>query len=191
MKRLILSAGLVFAITPAFAQNISADVYSSNAALSQEQAELARVIAVRPVIIKNSGTNAGTWVGATVGTTTGYALTRGSNNYAARGLGSVLGGVVGGAVGQSLGNSTGPHQAVQIFVQRYQSNGRPYPQLTGVVEADDQGIRPGDQVLLVRGRNGFSIVRAGVTQTQGTDGPSIGPGTYERVPGDYGAGVQP
>lgn len=164
MKRIFLSAVLVFATLPAFAQNISANVYSSNAALSQEQAELARVVAVRPVTIQNTGTNAGTYVGATVGSVSGYALTRGSNNYAARGLGSVLGGVVGGAVGQSLGNKTGPHQAVQIFVQRYQSNGRPYPQLTGVVEADDQGIRPGDQVLLVRGRNGFSVVRAGVAQ---------------------------
>ncbi|BFI94993.1 MAG: hypothetical protein RSP_05030 [Rhodanobacter sp.] len=158
------AASLLFATTSAFAgQNISASVYDSRAALSAQTAELATVVAVRSVEIQNTGSNPGTYIGATVGAVGGYALTRGSTSYAARGLGGVLGGVAGGAVGQSLGNRAGPHHAVQIFVQRYMQNGRPYSQLTSVVEADDQGeFRPGDRVLLVRGREGFSVVKVAV-----------------------------
>lgn len=185
MKTLLFTAALVLATTPAIAgQNISANVYDSHAALSAQTAELATVVATRPVVIQTTGTNVGTYVGAVAGGVGGYALTRGSHSYAARGLGGALGGVLGGAVGQSLGNRAGPHHAVQIFVQRYQPNGRPYAQLTSVVEADDQGtFRPGDQVLVVRGRTGFSVVRADVQQPTKTD---------VRSPGEYGAdGVLP
>jgi outer membrane lipoprotein SlyB len=158
MKRALISIALILATAPAFGQNISANIYDSRAALSAETAEIATVVAVRPVLIKNTGSNTGTYLGATVGSVTGYALTAHSSNYASRALGSVVGGVVGGAVGQGAFNSTGPHRAVQVFVQRYMPNGRPYPQLTGVVEADDQGgFQPGQRVLLVRGRNGLSI----------------------------------
>lgn len=165
MKRFIL-ASVALVTLPAFAgQNISANVYDSRASLSAQTAELATVVAVRDVQIQNTGTNTGTYVGATVGAAGGYALARGSNSYATRTLGSVLGGVGGGVVGQSFVNHAGPHHALQIFVLRYQQNGRPYSQLTSVVEADDQGtFRPGDRVLLVRGRNGFSVVRADVQQ---------------------------
>lgn len=184
MKSLFLASILVLATTPALAgQNISANVYDSRSALSAQSAELATVVAVRDVQIQNTGTNAGTYVGATVGAAGGYALARGSSPYVARGLGGVLGGVMGGAVGQSLGNKTGPHHALQIFVQRYQQNGRPYAQLTSVVEADDQGsFRPGDRVLLVRGRGGFSVVRADVQQPAQT---------FEQGPVDYNRKVQP
>ena len=180
MKNTLITLALVLATAPAFAgQNISANVYDSRAALSAESAELATVVAVRPVTIKNTGTsNPGTYIGAVVGGAGGYALVHGSHSFATRGLGTVLGGLAGGAVGQTIGNSMGPKQAVQIFVQRTGYNGRPMPQLTGVVEADDQGIRPGDRVLLVRGRNGFSIVR--------TDAPAMGPETYARSPAANG-----
>lgn len=167
MKPLVLASLLAVAsLAPSAhaSQNISANVYDSRAALSAQTAELATVVATRPVEIQNTGTNAGTYIGAVTGGVGAYALTHGSTSYAARGLGGVLGGVVGGAVGQSIGNRAGPHRAVQIFVQRYMSNGRPYSQLTSVVEADDQGIRPGDRVLLVRGRNGFSVVRTDAPQ---------------------------
>lgn len=187
MKTLLFSA-LVLATTPALAgQNISANVFDSRAALSAQTAELATVVATRPVEIRNSGSNPGTFVGATVGAVGGYALTRGSTSYAARGLGGVLGGVVGGAVGQSLGNRAGPHHAVQIFVQRYMQNGRPYSQLTSVVEADDQGIRPGDRVLLVRGREGLSVVK--VATATGTASGGIGPDTDDRAVGSYATGT--
>jgi outer membrane lipoprotein SlyB len=188
MKTLLFSA-LVLATTPAFAgQNISANVYDSRAALSSQTAELATVVATRPVEIRNSGSNPGTFVGATVGAVGGYALTRGSTSYAARGLGGVLGGVVGGAVGQSLGNRAGPHHAVQIFVQRYMQNGRPYSQLTSVVEADDQGeFRPGERVLLVRGREGLSVVKVAVAT--GTSSGGIGPDTDDRAVGSYATGT--
>lgn len=159
MKRLLLPCLLLCASLVTHAQSISANVYSPNAALSQESAERATVVAIRPVTLQRTGPNNYTWVGAAVGTTAGYALSRGSSSYAARGVGSLLGGVVGGAVGQSLGNTGGPHTGIQILVQRTFSNGRPNPQLIGVVEADDQGIRAGDHVFLMRGRNGFSIVR--------------------------------
>jgi outer membrane lipoprotein SlyB len=166
MKRALFTIGLIVATAPAFGQNISANVYDSRAALSAETAEVATVVAVRPVLIKNTGPNVGSAIGATLGATTGYALTQHSTSYAPRVLGSVLGGAVGGAVGQGAFNASGPHHAVQVFVQRYMPNGRPYPQLTGVVEADDQGgFQPGQRVLLVRGRNGLSIEALAQTPT--------------------------
>lgn len=175
MKNTLLTLALVLATAPAFAgQNISASVYDSRAALSAESAELATVVAIRPVVIKNSGANTGTYVGGAIGGATGYALTSRTHSFAAKTVGSLLGGVTGAAIGQGAMNARGPSTAVQIFVQRTGYNGRPFPQLTGVVEADDQGIRPGDRVLLVRGRNGFSIVR--------TDAPAMGPETYARSP---------
>lgn len=166
MNHLVLSIGLLLAAAPVMAQNISANVYDSRQALSAETAEIATVVAVRPVLIKNTGTtNTGMYLGAAVGGATGIALTAHLRSYAPRVLGSVVGGVVGGAVGQSAFNASGPHHAVQVFVQRYQPNGRPYPQLTGVVEADDQGgFQPGQRVLLVRGRNGLSIEALAQTQ---------------------------
>ena len=184
MKNTLLTLALMLATAPAFAgQNISANVYDSRSALSAQTAELATVVAVRDVQVKNTGSNPGTYIGATVGAVGGYSLARGSNSYVARGLGGVLGGALGGAAGQTLGNMSGPHHALQIFVQRYQQNGRPFGQLTSVVEADDQGtFRPGDRVLLVRGRNGFSIVRADVQQPAQT---------FEQGPVSYGEGMQP
>lgn len=182
MKRLALASLLVLT-APAFAgQNISANVYDSRSALSAQSAELATVVAVRDVQIKNTGSNPGTYIGATVGAAGGYALVRGSNSFTAHALGGVLGGVAGGAAGQTLGNMTGPKHALQIFVQRYQQNGRPYSQLTSVVEADDQGtFRPGDRVLLVRGRNGFSVVRADVQpETPASQMDERGPVEYSR-----------
>lgn len=187
MKSLLSAALLLALATPAVAgQNISANVYDSRSALSAQTAELATVVAVRDVQIKNTGSNPGTYIGATVGAAGGYALSRGSSSFTAHMLGGVLGGAMGGAAGQTIGNMSGPHHALQIFVQRYQMNGRPYPQLTSVVEADDQGsFRPGDRVLLVRGRNGLSIVRADVQ-------PEPQPAqTDVRGPGSYGVGVLP
>lgn len=185
MKSLLSAALLLALATPAVAgQNISANVYDSRSALSAQTAELATVVAVRDVQIKNTGSNPGTYIGATVGAAGGYALSRGSSSFTAHMLGGVLGGAMGGAAGQTIGNMSGPHHALQIFVQRYQMNGRPYPQLTSVVEADDQGsFRPGDRVLLVRGRNGLSIVRADVQPEPAQ--------TDVRGPGSYGVGVLP
>lgn len=177
MKRLLLAASFVLAAPVMAAQNISANVYDSRSALSAESAELASVVAVRPVVIRNSGPNTGSYVGAAVGGATGYALTSRTHSIAAKTVGSLLGGVTGAAIGQGAINARGPSHAVQIFVQRTLPNGRPSSQLIGVVEADDQGIRPGDRVLLVRGRQGYSIVR--------TDAPNVGPQTYARSPVAY------
>lgn len=187
MKRLLLASALVLATSSAFAsQNYSANIYDSRAALSAQTAELGTVVMTRPVVLKSSGANPGTFIGATVGGAAGYSLARGSSSTFGRIAAGSLGGVLGGAAGQTLGNA-GVHHAIQIFVQRYQPNGRPYPQLTSVVEADDQGtFRPGDRVLLVRGRNGLSIVRADVQEA-----PADQAQTFERGPVDYNRQVQP
>jgi outer membrane lipoprotein SlyB len=161
LRTLVLACALTSGSALA-GQNTSANVFDSRSALASQQAEIATVVAIRPVQIKDTGTNKGTYLGGAVGGATGYALTRNASS-SMRGVGSILGLAGGAAVGQAVGNRVGSHPAVQIFVQRYDHQGRPSGSLTSVVEDDDQGIRTGDRVLLVRSRQGFSIVR-----TEGT-----------------------
>ena len=159
MKTFSLALSLiVIALTTTAQAQTSAGVFDSRQALQAQQAQLARVVAIRPVQIKNTGRNTGTIVGATVGGTSGYALTRNAHSGSARVLGTVIGGALGGAVGQTVINAHGNHSAVQIFVQVEGS--RPGSPLIGVVEDDDQGLQTGEQVLLVRSRGAYSVVPA-------------------------------
>jgi len=163
MNRILpLALALSLIASPVFAQNTSANIYQSRAALTGEQAELVTIVSVRQVLIQNSGPNAGTFLGGTTGSIVGYAVTSGSRNYGARSLGTVIGGATGAAVGTAVANNASTHPAIQVFVQRFDSYGRPYPQLTAVVQDDDQpGIRAGAQAMLVRDPNGLSVVPAG------------------------------
>lgn len=160
---------LAFLALPLFAQastlpNTSGRVYTDRGALTAQQASLARVIALRPVQIEvkpNGRTSL--YVGTAIGAASGYALTRHSSG-SFRGLGTIVGGAAGAAVGNAVSNRPRVHRGVQIFVQTTNSSGRPNPNLTSVVQDDDQNIQVGQDVLLIRSRDGLSVapVNAGV-----------------------------
>lgn len=137
--------------------NTSGRVYSSASTLSSQQVSLARVVALRPVQIEvkpNGRTSL--YVGTAIGAASGYALTRHSSG-SFRGLGTIVGGAAGAAVGNAVSNRPRVHQGVQIFVQTTNSSGRPNPNLISVVQDDDQRIRVGQDVLLIRSRDGLSV----------------------------------
>jgi outer membrane lipoprotein SlyB len=94
-----------------------------------------------------------------VGAATGYAVTRHSSG-SFRGLGTILGGAAGAAIGNGISNRPKVHQGVQIFVQTTDGYGRPNRNLISVVQDNDQAIRVGQDVLLIRSRDGLSVAPA-------------------------------
>ncbi|KRE90865.1 hypothetical protein ASG87_01630 [Frateuria sp. Soil773] len=144
--------------------NTSGQVYTSRSALTAQQASLARVVAIRPVQIQvQPNGHTSVFVGTAIGAATGYAVTRKSSG-SFRGLGTIVGGAAGAAIGNGISNRPRVHEGVQIFVQTTAANGRPNPNLTSVVQDADQDIRVGQDVLLIRSRDGLSVapVNAGV-----------------------------
>jgi hypothetical protein len=95
-------------------------------------------------------------VGTAIGAATGYAVTRHSSG-SFRGLGTIVGGAAGAAIGNGLSNRTRVHEGVQIFVQTKNAYGRLNPNLTAVVQDADPAIRFGDNVLLIKSRDGLSV----------------------------------
>jgi outer membrane lipoprotein SlyB len=160
MKRLTALALFALPFASFAATNTSGRVYS--AALSGQTAELAKVVAVRPVEIKAAPSHTGTYIGigTAVGGAAGYALTRHSSG-SMRGLGTIVGGAAGAGAGTLLAGVHSEHPGVQIFVQRMDGSGRPVGSLTSVVQDDDQRIGVGETVLLIRSRDGMSIAPAG------------------------------
>jgi outer membrane lipoprotein SlyB len=156
---------LAFLALPLFAQastlpNTSGRVYTDRGTLTAQQAILARVVAIRPVQIQVSSTgHASMYVGTAVGAATGYAVTRHSSG-SFRGLGTILGGAAGAAIGNGISNRPKVHQGVQIFVQTTDGYGRPNRNLISVVQDNDQAIRVGQDVLLIRSRDGLSVAPA-------------------------------
>lgn len=158
MKRLIALTLFALPFAALAATNTSGRVYS--AALSEQTAELAKVVAVRPVEIKAAPSHTGTYIGTAVGGAAGYALTRHSSGPM-RGLGTIVGGAAGAGAGTLLAGVHSEHPGAQIFVQRLDGNGRPMGSLTSVVQDDDQRIDLGETVLLIRSRDGLSIAPTG------------------------------
>lgn len=158
MKRLltalVLGAALVLAgcATP----NTSGRVYSDAGSLSQQTADLARVVSVRQVMIQPRAGHTGTYVGTAIGGAAGYTMTRNARG-SFRGLGTILGGAAGAAAGSAISGHHGAHPGVQIFVQRLDNAGRAYGSMIAVVQDADQVFQPGQMVLLVRGRDGLSV----------------------------------
>jgi hypothetical protein len=70
------------------------------------------------------------------------------------------------------------HDGVQIFMQTTNSAGRPNPNLTAVVQDADPAIRVGDNVLLIRSRDGLSVAPAGPAGNVGADTDLRGPSLY-------------
>jgi outer membrane lipoprotein SlyB len=158
--------------------NTSGRVYSGTGALTEQQASLARVVAIRPVKIQvqpNGRTSL--YVGTAIGAATGYAVTRHSSG-SFRGLGTIAGGAAGAAIGNGLSNRTRVHEGVQIFLQTKNAYGRPNPNLTSVVQDNDQNIRVGQDVLLILSRDGLSVAPVDVSAGVGAD-------TYEHAPMSY------
>jgi len=157
---LIVLLALPLAVQASTLPNTSGRVYSDRGALSAQQAMLARVVAMRPVDIRQqSNSHTGMYVGGAIGGVTGYALTQHASG-GFRGLGTILGGVAGGALGNGLGNRPKVHQGVQIFMQTTDRYGRPNPNLISVVQDNDQSLRVGQTVLLIRSRDGLSVASA-------------------------------
>jgi outer membrane lipoprotein SlyB len=138
--------------------NTSGLVYSDRGALTQQTATLAKVVAIRQVQIQvQPNGHTALYLGTAVGAAGGYLVTQHSQGTV-RGLGTILGGVAGGAIANGVANRPSIHPGVQIFVQRLDGYGRPNSgQLTSVVQDDDQRMRVGQQVLLVRSRDGFTV----------------------------------
>lgn len=163
--------------------NTSGRVYSNAGALSAQQASLARVVAIRPVQIQvQSNGHASLYVGTAIGAATGYAVTRNSSG-SFRGLGTIVGGAAGAAIGNSISHRPHVHEGIQIFVQTTDGYGRPNPNLISVVQDNDQSIRVGQEVMLIRSRDGLSVAPVDTTGNVGAD-------TEVHGPVAYGEGVQ-
>jgi outer membrane lipoprotein SlyB len=151
--------------------NTSGRVYTDRGALTAQQASLARVVAIRPVQISiQPNGHTSMYVGTAIGAATGYAVTRNSSG-SFRGLGTIVGGAAGGAIGNSI-------DGVQIFVQTTNNAGRPNLNLTAVVQDADPAIRVGDNVLLIRSRDGLSVAPTGPAGNVGADTDLRGPSSY-------------
>jgi outer membrane lipoprotein SlyB len=158
--------------------NTSGRVYTDRGALTAQQASLARVVAIRPVQISiQPNGHTSMYVGTAIGAATGYAVTRNSSG-SFRGLGTIVGGAAGGAIGNSINNRTRVHDGVQIFVQTTNNAGRPNLNLTAVVQDADPAIRVGDNVLLIRSRDGLSVAPTGPAGNVGADTDLRGPSSY-------------
>lgn len=163
---------LAFLTLPLFAQaatlpNTSGRVYTSRSALTAQQASLARVVAIRPVQIQvQSNGHASVYVGTAIGAATGYAATRNNSSGSFRGLGTIVGGAAGAAIGNGISNRPRVHEGVQIFVQTQNASGRLNPNLTSVVQNNDQNIRVGQDVLLIRSRDGLSVAPVNSAEVQ-------------------------
>lgn len=166
MKTVSPSLALAFALsvvlTGCATPNTSGRTYSSSNALSQQTAELARVVLVRDVLIRPAGDRSAGYVGTVIGAAVGYTATRHASG-AFRGLGTIVGGAAGAAAGSAVANRHGLHAGVQIFVQRLNHEGRPFGQLIAVVQDADQRMVPGQIVLLVTSRDGLSVAPASGT----------------------------
>lgn len=160
MKAVSLSLVRAFALslvlTGCATPNTSGRTYSSKTALSEQTAELARVVLVRDVMIRQAVDRSGGYIGTAIGAAVGYAATRHATG-AFRSLGTIGGGTAGAAAGTALANRHGLHAGVQIFVQRLNHDGRPFGQLIAVVQDADQRLVPGQIVLLVTSRDGLSV----------------------------------
>jgi len=138
--------------------NTSGLVYSSQGALTAQTATLAKVVAIRQVQIQvQPNGHTSVYLGTAVGAAGGYLVTRNATGPV-RGLGTIIGGVAGGAIANGVASHPKIRAGIQIFVQRLDGNGRPNSsQLTSVVQDNDQPIRVGQEVLLVRSRDGFNV----------------------------------
>jgi outer membrane lipoprotein SlyB len=148
------------ALLPLFASaqtvpNTSGLVYSDSDALMPT---FAKVVAIRRVQIQvQPNGHIALYLGTAVGAAGGYLITQRSQGTVL-GLGTIFGGVAGGTIANWVANYPLIYPGVQIFVQCLDSFGRPNSgQLTEVVQDDDQRIVVGQQVLLMRSRDGFAV----------------------------------
>ena len=81
-------------------------------------------------------------------------------------LSPVAGRTAGAAIGNGISNRPRVHEGVQIFVQTQNASGRPNPNLTSVVQNNDQNIRVGQDVLLIRSRDGLSVAPVNSAEVQ-------------------------
>lgn len=124
-------------------------------AMSTQTATPAEVVAVRDVLIQAKPGRTGTYVGTAIGGASGYALTRNSSSRG-RALGTLVGGAVGAGAG-TWASQPRAHHGFQIVVRTLNANGRPSGQMIAVLQDEDQGLRPGDRALLLRGAAHVSV----------------------------------
>jgi outer membrane lipoprotein SlyB len=130
------------------AENYNAQTYRTG--LSAQRVELGTIIAIRNVALQPD--NAGGTVGTIAGGILGSQLGGESDSFVLHGLGALGGAVIGGMVGQSTGNQMTGSVGELITVRL--DSGR----MVAVTQKAGQGLRVGQKVQVLYGRNGETRV---------------------------------
>jgi outer membrane lipoprotein SlyB len=149
----ILSFALLGALSAAGCAPVhSGSTYSRSQAGQEQRVSKGTILAMREVKVEGTDTGAGTIGGAVVGGAAGSTLGQGARaNLAGAAVGAVLGAVVGAMAESRLTEAT----AIEFTVR--EENGA----TIAVVQANDQGLREGERVAILRGSQ-VRIVRDGI-----------------------------
>jgi outer membrane lipoprotein SlyB len=140
-------AGLVLAAVlglAACAPTNANSTYTSADIGQAAQISYGTIVSARPVTMQGQSTGIGTVGGALIGSTTGALLS--GRDPRARIIGAVGGTIVGGIVGAVVENAASTGEAVEFIIQEDNA-----PQPISVVQTNEDGLRPGERVVLTRG----------------------------------------
>ncbi len=130
----------------------SGSTYSRSQAGQEQRVSKGTILAMREVKVEGTDTGAGKLGGAVIGGAAGSTLGQGSRaNLAGAAAGAVLGAVLGTMAENRLTEAT----AIEFTVR--EENGA----TIAVVQANDQGLREGERVAILRGSQ-IRIVRDGL-----------------------------
>jgi len=135
---LLLLTGTVAACAPQQTGN----TYSADSIGRAASVSYGTIIGTRPVQIQGGGSGVGTAAGAVAGGVAGSFIGGDWRSNALAGLG---GAVLGGLAGNAIGRGVSSGQAVEFTIREDHGGD------ISVVQTDEEGLRAGDRVVIIRG----------------------------------------
>lgn len=126
----------------------SSNTYTTEQAGTLHEVQFGTVVSVRPVMIREDGSETGKVAGGVIGGVAGSEIGEGKGQI----VGSVAGAVIGGTVGMVVDKSLQSKQGVEITVRLEEGK------LVALAQLADEPFQIGDPVKILTAKNGKARV---------------------------------